>query len=192
MTVADVARAAGVSEATVFNYFGSKEDLFFFRLESHGQRLIDAVAGRPDGVSVLDAFRGFLFGDTGGLVARVDAGDRRALDRLRTVNRVIGGSPTLIARESRSLSQTADALAAELQREPGSDDPKTRSEAAVVAHALIGVQRMLVAQVREIVLGGKGPVALTREVQAAGEAACALLSRGLASYGVSATSPRSR
>jgi AcrR family transcriptional regulator len=184
VTVADVARAAAVSEATVFNYFGSKEDLFFFRLEEHGHRLTDAIANRADDVAVLDAFRRFLIDDAGGLIAQVDAGDRRALDRLRTVNRVIAGSPTLIARESRALSQTADALAAELLRESGSDDPEARVEAAVVAHALIGVQRVLVGHVREVVLAQTRPRRLTQDVRTAGGAACALLDRGFAAYGV--------
>ena len=49
VTVAEIAREAQVAEATVFNYFGSKEDLFYSRLDAFGARLTDAVAGRPPG-----------------------------------------------------------------------------------------------------------------------------------------------
>src|SRR5215471_17752695 len=36
VTVAEIAREAQVAEATVFNYFASKEDLFYWRLEAPG------------------------------------------------------------------------------------------------------------------------------------------------------------
>ena len=49
VTVAEVAREAQVAEATVYNYFGTKEDLFYSRLEAFGTRLAEAVAARPDG-----------------------------------------------------------------------------------------------------------------------------------------------
>ena len=57
VSVAEVARAAQVAEATVFNYFPSKENLFYSRLESFWTRLADSVSARPDGQPVLDAFR---------------------------------------------------------------------------------------------------------------------------------------
>ena len=49
VTVAEVARQAEVAVATVFNYFPTKEDLFYSRLETFGARLVDAVAARPPG-----------------------------------------------------------------------------------------------------------------------------------------------
>jgi len=45
--VAEIAREARVSEATVFNYFPRKEDLFYSRLEAFGERLVAAVGSRP-------------------------------------------------------------------------------------------------------------------------------------------------
>jgi len=44
VSVAEVAREAQVAEATVYNYFATKEDLFFWRLEAFGTRLAEAVA----------------------------------------------------------------------------------------------------------------------------------------------------
>ncbi|SNY47803.1 TetR/AcrR family transcriptional regulator [Paractinoplanes atraurantiacus] len=181
-----MALAAGVSEATVFNYFASKEDLFFERLDRYGLDLVDAVAARPAGESALAAFRRLLLG-SGGLLGQA-ADDPRARDRLRTVNRVIADSPALRAREELSYIGTADALAARLPGDP--------LQARVVAHSLVAVQRSLVQHVRARLLGGaalsggssSGAAAgdLASDVAAKGEKAFALLERGLGDYGIAA------
>ena len=73
VTVAEVAREAQVAVATVFNYFPTKEDLFFFRLEAFGADLVEAVAGRAPGEPALAAFRRKVKA-TGGPLAEVEAG----------------------------------------------------------------------------------------------------------------------
>ncbi len=60
VTIAEIAREAQVAPATVFNYFANKEDLFFFRLESFGSRLVDGVRARPTGEPVLPAVQRLL------------------------------------------------------------------------------------------------------------------------------------
>jgi AcrR family transcriptional regulator len=57
VTVADVARLAGVSVATVFNYFDTKEDLFFDEVDPLQAALVAAVANCPPGASVLAALQ---------------------------------------------------------------------------------------------------------------------------------------
>src|SRR6266436_2306829 len=57
VSVAEVARAADVSEVTVFNYFSTKEDLFYGGMQFFEEVLIDAVRERAPGESVLEAFR---------------------------------------------------------------------------------------------------------------------------------------
>jgi AcrR family transcriptional regulator len=57
VTVADVARLAGVSVATVFNYFDTKEDLFFDEVEPLQAALVAAVRNCPPGASVLLALQ---------------------------------------------------------------------------------------------------------------------------------------
>src|SRR6266566_3736861 len=57
VTVAEIAREAQVAEATVFNYFPSKEDLFYSRFEAFSARLADAVRDRDPGEPALAAFR---------------------------------------------------------------------------------------------------------------------------------------
>src|SRR4051795_11643681 len=98
--VAEVARAAEVSEATVFNYFPAKEDLFFAGLDDFGDRLGAAGGDRAPGPSVLSACRDEMLRGNAWLSA-VDAGDPAARERARTVARVIDGSPALQDRERR-------------------------------------------------------------------------------------------
>jgi AcrR family transcriptional regulator len=176
VTVAEVARQAEVAVATVFNYFPTKEDLFFFRLEAYGDQLVQAVASRAAGEPVLVAFRRFLLAP-GGLLDQVEAGDLQALERLRTVNRVIAASPALQAREQRALARTADALAVRLATETGAAADDLRPQ--IAANALVGVQRALVGYTRRRVLADEEPTRLAADVRRLGEDAFAMLEQGL-------------
>jgi AcrR family transcriptional regulator len=181
VTVAEVARQAQVSVATVFNYFPTKEGLFFFRLEALEARLVEAVRERPAGEPVVAAFRRALLG-AGGLLAQVEAGDALALERLRTVNRVIADSPALQAHEQQALGHAADALAAVLAAEAA--DPADEITARVAANALLGVQRALVDYTRRRVLADQEPAGLAADVRHLAERGFALLEQGLGDYPV--------
>ena len=186
VTVAEVAREAQVAVATVFNYFPTKEDLFFFRLEAFGADLVGAVAGRAAGEPALAAFRRQLLG-AGGLLAQVEDGDDQALERLRTMNRVIAASPALQAREQQAFAHTAAALAERLAADtgaaPGDLDPQ------VAANAMVGVQRALVDHTRRRVLTDPRPAGLAAEVRALAERAFALLEDGLGGYAARPAGP---
>ena len=119
VTVAEVARAAHVAEKTVFNYFPTKEELFYSRLEAFEEELLDAVRGRAPGESILAAVRGFLMGQGGVLAMRSPGGDEEATEQLRTVTRVITESPALLARERQVFASYAEALAALIAEETG-------------------------------------------------------------------------
>ena len=181
VTVAEVARQAQVAEATVFNYFPTKEDLFYSRLEAFGAGLLEAVAAREPGEPALAAVRRYLLG-SGGLLAQIAAGDAEALQRLRTVSRVIAASPSLLAREQQAIARSTDALAELLAAETGApaDDVTPR----VAANALLGVQRTLVDHVRRRVLADDQPERLADDVRELGRRAFALLERGLGDYAV--------
>jgi len=179
VTVAEVARLADVAPATVFNYFPTKEDLFYSRLEAFGARLLEAVAAREPGEPVLAAFRRQLL-ESGGLLASVEAGDAQALQRLRTVNQVIAASPALQARERQTIAGTADALAGLLAAEGGDASDQVGAQAA--ANALLGVQRALIDFTRRRVLAGDDPARLAAEDRRRAEAAFALLEHGLGGY----------
>ncbi|HZD74498.1 MAG TPA: TetR family transcriptional regulator [Actinomycetota bacterium] len=179
VTVAEVARLAQVAVATVFNYFPTKEDLFYYRLEAFETGLLEAIATRPVGQPALVAFRRYIL-KSGGLLAQVEAGDHQALERLRTVNRVIAASPALLAREQRALARTADALAALLAAETGA--PAHELQPQIAANALIGVHRALVEYTRRRVLSEAQPARLAAEVRRLGRRAFALLEHGLGGY----------
>lgn len=180
VSVAEVARVAQVAEATVFNYFPSKEDLFYSRLESFWARLAGAVSSRPPGQPVLAAFQQALLADSGGLLGQLESGDPDALARLRTVNRLVAASPALLAREQQVLAQAAADLAARLAAETGAaaDDPRPQ----VVANALIGVHRVLLDYVRRRVVADGAPTGLAAEVRELSATAFGLLGHGLADY----------
>lgn len=60
VTVAQIAAAAEVSVKTVFNYFPSKEDLFFDRADDIVGALVDAVVERPPGATIVGALHAVL------------------------------------------------------------------------------------------------------------------------------------
>jgi AcrR family transcriptional regulator len=60
VTVAEIAAAAEVSVKTVFNYFSSKEELFFDRADDVLGALIDAILERPAGTPVVAALHAVL------------------------------------------------------------------------------------------------------------------------------------
>lgn len=57
VTVADIARAADVSEQTVYNYFKTKESLVFDEDEAFEARFVAMVRDRPKTQSLIDAVR---------------------------------------------------------------------------------------------------------------------------------------
>ena len=172
VTVAQVARAAEVAEATLFNYFPTKEDLFYSGLEAFGDRLIDAVRQRPVGEPAVVTVRSFLL-DVGGQLAQIAAGDLEVLERARTTARIISASAALRARERQAIADIAGDLAAVL-----GDDPVTRA----MANALMGVHSALVDYARNRLLANDRPGAIAADLRTYGERAFALLERGLKDF----------
>src|SRR6266508_7052874 len=80
VSVAEVAREAEVAEKTVFNYFPTKEDLFYSRLEQFEEELLAAIREREKGQSVIGAFREFISRRRGALQM---ADDAQATKRMR-------------------------------------------------------------------------------------------------------------
>jgi AcrR family transcriptional regulator len=185
VTVAEVARAADVSQQTVFNYFPTKEDLVFWRLGDFEDDLLASVRDRAPGESALAAFRGFLLSQ-GGMLRSPQP---EAREQLAALTRTIHESPALRAREQQIFARYTDALATLLAEEsaPGAED----LEPWVAAHAMTGVHRALVRHARGRVLEGARHPALAEEIRARGEQAFALLEAGLGSYAVREPRPAS-
>ena len=176
VTVADVAREAEVSVGTVFNYFPAKEDLFYGRMEDFEASLVAAVRARSAGESVLSAFRRSVLEGAGRLA------DPERAELIARVARTVGASAALQARERELVARATAALAEAIAEETSPQGEVL--EPSVVANALMGVQRALVAQVHASVLAGIRGRRLAVDVRALGEKAFAVLERGLADYGV--------
>jgi AcrR family transcriptional regulator len=178
VTIAQIARAADVSEQTVFNYFPTKEDLVYWQLGSFEERLLAAVASRPSGRSVLEAFKGFILAQRG-LMGRSDPDARHSLE---DISRMIADSPSLLAREEQIFVGYTAALAELISAEQGrqADD----IEPWVAANAMLGVHRALISYTRSRVLDGVPSARLQREVLAHAERAFARLGDGLGDYAV--------
>jgi AcrR family transcriptional regulator len=178
VTVDDVARAADVARKTVFNYFPTKEDLFYSGFEAFQERLLSAVRDREPGESIVGAFSRFLV-ESRGLLTADDPG---AIERLYEVNRLIAESPALLARERQIYAGYTDALAAVIADEIGA---RPRSVAPwVAANAIIGLHIALVDHVRRQLLAGeRDPKRIARRLRAEANRATMLLERGLAELG---------
>jgi len=178
VTVADVAREADVSRKTVFNYFPTKEDLFYSGLELFEARLLEAIRERKPGESILAAFERFVT-EPRGLLA---ADDPDAGERPLAVIRLITDSSALLAREQQIYAGYAAALAAliaeETQARPDDIAPW------VAANAMIGLHKALVDHVRRRVLAGERDRArIARGLRAQARQAVALLEHGLGHLG---------
>ena len=176
VTVAEIARAADVSEQTVFNYFRTKEDLVFWRLESFEEELLTTIRERPQGESVLAAFRRFVLAQRG-LLGKTDP---EARELLAGIARMISESPALLAREQQIFAGFTGSLAALIADEQGADADDV--EPSVAANALMGVHRALVHYARQRVVEGARNPRLVREVRAQADEAFTLLERGLGDY----------
>jgi AcrR family transcriptional regulator len=173
VTVAEIAGEAEVSEATVFNYFPSKEDLVFHRMEAFEEELLTAIRARPPGESVVAAFGRFALEPRGFLVSD-DAG---ATEGMKAAARIIAGSPALLARERQIFERYTSAVAALIAEERGlaADDV----EPWVVANALIGLHRALIDYVHRQALAGVENRRIARNMRTHGKRALALLEHGL-------------
>jgi len=175
--VSEIARDAEVSEATVFNYFPTKEDLFYSRLEAFEEELLESIRDRSPGESVLAAFGRFVTMPRGLLAAR----NPEQVEYLAAITRVITQSPALLGREQQIYSKYIDALAellaTETRARPGDLEPR------LVARTLIGLHEALVDYSRREILAGTRNPTLVRRVRRQAQQAIELLSKGLGDYG---------
>ena len=135
VTVAEIAEAADVSVKTVFNYFGSKEELFLDREAEIFAAITGAIADRPEGRSITEALASQLADNripAGGGWGGLHDPDGYALFRrfLSTWEE----SPSLQARYRLSNERLAGALRAALAADVGLDggDDRVRVMAAMI------------------------------------------------------------
>src|ERR1700722_159027 len=107
VTVAEVAQAAEVSVTTVFNYFPTKEDLFYDRQDEVIGHLSRVVQARDPAESFAAACRRDM-------LELIEARDWRAglVPRIADFYRLVDRSPALQARARRMAELAAEHLAA--------------------------------------------------------------------------------
>ena len=144
VTVAEVAREAGVSSVTVFNHFPRKEDLFLDRTADAVDLLRSAVRDLAEGVDVLTSLRDQsmrLFEERHPL-SGVDA---RSVGFFRTV----AASPALVARAREIRSELQQILADELDR----DESFTGDATLFAALFLAGYSSVMVETAQRVIAG---------------------------------------
>ncbi|WP_232668257.1 TetR/AcrR family transcriptional regulator [Pseudonocardia sp. TRM90224] len=144
VTVAEVARHAGVSSVTVFNHFPRKEDLYLDRADDAVEILRSAVRDRSPDVDVVDALRDAT-------LRLVDA--RHPLsgvnDRSVPFFRTVSASSALLARAREIAAELQQALAEELER-----DPRFAGDATLLAAFFIaGYSTVMTGTARRLVAG---------------------------------------
>jgi AcrR family transcriptional regulator len=174
VSVAEIARAANVSEVTVFNYFPTKEDLYYGGMAAFEDGLLEAVRARRRGEPAAKAFRRAVLDSAENLLSK-----ERAV-AIAKASKVIAASPSLLARE-REIAERYTSLLAELLAAEAGAGPQD-VEAMAVASALMGAHRAGVAYVRKEVLAGRRGTALAEGFKAQVTRAFARLERGLGTY----------
>ncbi len=144
--VADVARACGVTEATVFNHFRSKESLLVDRwdvaIESVRSKLADPQAAPLDAVLVvLEDELDFVTS------ASSDAHPHDGVRNLRRFRSLVESTPSLIAHERAALDRMTDTTAVALAARWGGapEDP----EPWITAAALTGLWNVMYRSLRQ-------------------------------------------
>jgi AcrR family transcriptional regulator len=122
VTTAEIARLAEVSPATVFNYFPSKEAVFFDQLPDLTVLLTTMVRSRPRGSSTLAALRRFLLTS----VPSVRSPSSR---QSRIYRRFLNENPALADYERRAFTVNEAAFAEVVRKTTG----VSAAEAAAVA-----------------------------------------------------------
>ena len=175
VTVADVAEAADVSVNTVFNYFPTKEDLFFDRQDAAVEGIGRTVAARAPGESAvaavrrdyLDALeaRDWRYGITGG-----------ATDFFRMVSESASLSGRLRQMHYLRVDHLAGVLAEETDADPDDATPR------IVASQLVAVTTAVSAEFLRRRLAGEPLDVVMPHVRAAAHRAFELLESGVGGY----------
>jgi AcrR family transcriptional regulator len=173
VTVADVARAADVSEKTVFNYFATKEDLVLGHGAERTAALIEAIRSRPPGASLVDPFRE----TTMDLIDRVE---REPIESIVALPRLVTGSEQLRNRLFLDWEREAATLAPVVAAEAGK--PADDLVAAVVARTLAWTHRLVFRAAFTRLIAGESRRKVAADLRRQAARAYDQLERGLGDY----------
>ncbi|MET7337967.1 TetR/AcrR family transcriptional regulator [Nonomuraea sp. NPDC005650] len=172
VTVAEIARVADVSVNTVFNYFGTKEDLFADRQDVAIDLAPQVLREREPGESLVGAFRRDFF----------DALDTRhwryGLSQGSDVfARIVGEAPSLVAKLREMHEKREDALTRALadELEADADDLTPR----LVATHILNTTRILTHSSVRRQLAGEQWESIEPDLRAQADKAFDLLESGI-------------
>jgi AcrR family transcriptional regulator len=165
VTVGEVAAAADISEKTVFNYFPTKEDLFFDEVPEREAALVESIRGRKPGESIVAAVRRL----------QSDQCPRMCTPSFATFARIIEESQALKAKELEIMARFTEALATAIRDELGVHE----LDARIAANVLVGVHWQFFRNARALALAGRTGPAAVKRLRADLERAYRLLEHGL-------------
>jgi AcrR family transcriptional regulator len=179
VTVAEVAAAADVSVATIFNYFETKEELFFDREGTVVEAQRRFVRERKAGETITAVFHREC-------LAAIDDGLPQLMLHGPTFVRAIEASAALRARLRLGFEKAEASLAEALAEEPEAvaGDPQ------IVAALLVAIQKTLLELASAAALRGDAVAATKRKLRQTCDRAFALLDGGLRDYGKKRPAPR--
>lgn len=151
VTVEDIAAAAGVSTRTFFNYFPTKEDAVSGWDPALAAEMVSELRDRPAGESAPAALQAMLLS----VLSPFDADHRDLLERLA----VVRSDPHLLAHHISRWSETERQLVMTLSERRGSDAPRDRYVALVVATTLAAARTAMMAW-----CDSKGEISLSDEL----------------------------
>jgi len=173
VTVGQIARDAGVSEKTVFNYFPTKEDIFFDEVPERLEALAEAVRGRRDGQSLVETMHGL----------HAKQCSRLASPDFAHFARAIAESPALQAKEMEVMGMFTGHLATTIREELGVHP----DDAQVAANLLMSVHWQFFRNARAHALAGRSGPNAVRRLRKDLERAYRLLEHGLGALETAST-----
>jgi AcrR family transcriptional regulator len=174
VTIADIARAADVSEKTIFNYFRAKEDLVFHEGGDWRATLIQAIRERAPGDSLVVPFRR----------ATMDFLDRVEHDPVESIiaiPRLVVGSTSLRNRLFLGWEEESAVLAPILAEEAG--EPAGDLVPTVVTRTLAWTHRLAFRSAFTRLLAGEDQHIVAADLRVQATRAYDILETGLAGYG---------
>lgn len=168
VTLQEVAAEAEVSVNTIFNYFTTKEELFFDLGDMAKAQPARIVRGRAPGESALDALERVL---------RESGKTRR--EHVDLFMKTIEQSPALLARERLLFQQSEDLLAQALLEGAGDDDD---AKARIAAAMITSLEWTLLREFRARLLKGESERRIRAALEKLADAGFKALRGGLGTY----------
>jgi AcrR family transcriptional regulator len=126
-TIAQIAREAGVSQRTLFRYFGTKEDLLGGNEDRFAQVLTNAISKQPAEADVWEALRAGI-----AAVQALHDSHEQALERFRLLHNTASLRAGWLEKRLRIQEDLLPLIKARMDPAVGRTDPRARAVIATV------------------------------------------------------------